>query len=83
MKNNILKKIKSFNVVLFCFKIGGIITTAVLNIILATVFYLLLTPLSFLSKIFKLKTHIKQNNKNSFYISKTRPFNKSSFEKAW
>ena len=83
MKKNILKKTRGFNVALFCFKIGDIITKTVLNIILATVFYLVLTPLSFLSKIFKLKAYIKPNSKNSFYVSKTRSFNKNSFEKTW
>jgi hypothetical protein len=65
-------------------KLTWILSLIVPNIILCIVFYLLLFPLSILSKIFSKKDqlHLK-NNCDSVFISINKDFDKGSFEKPW
>ncbi|MDC1010576.1 hypothetical protein OAP92_04940 [Flavobacteriaceae bacterium] len=54
------------------------------NILLTIIFYLILTPLSLLSKLFRAKTDFESlNNKETLYRSKLREFKKESFKRTW
>lgn len=54
------------------------------NILLTIVFYLVLTPLSFLAKIFKSDSdYILRNNTESLFKDSQKTFDKKSFERAW
>ena len=52
------------------------------NILLSLVFYLFLTPMAYLAKLFGKKDPLKLKNKeNSIYVIEEKQFDKSSFEK--
>ncbi len=66
------------------FKINWIVSLIVPNIILSLVFYLFLTPISILSKLFKYKNDYKtKNTSDSNFIISNRNYKKNSFEKPW
>lgn len=53
-------------------------------VILGAVYFLLLTPIALLSKLFSKNDPLMlKNNKQSTFISCTRVFDKGSFEKLW
>ena len=66
------------------FGLAKILSLIVPNILLSVVFYCILTPLSFLSKIFKSNSDFKLKNQNdsNFYF-KNKSFSKKSFEKPY
>ncbi len=54
------------------------------RIILSIVFYLILTPIAFLSKVFKKEDNLNRtNNKNSLFVEKKHTFMKEDFENVW
>ena len=54
------------------------------NIIFFIIFYLILTPLSILSKVFKSKSDFRfQNSSETNFNSIKKVFDKDSFERAW
>jgi cytochrome c oxidase subunit IV len=65
------------------FRIAIIFSKIIPNVLLSIIFYLILTPLAFLSKIFTQKKNNNFYNKDSFYIIKNKSFKKSSFERTW
>jgi hypothetical protein len=74
----------SENIELIWMKIGVILSKIIPNILLISIFFFVLTPLSFLSKIFKSKTlYNNTNDLNSYFVKITKRFDKKSFEKAW
>jgi len=68
----------------FWFKLSFVLSLIIPNILLSIIFFLILTPIALLSKIFKAKSDFnRKNNKKSFFISINKTFKKESFEKAW
>ncbi len=66
------------------FFISKILSFIVPNILLSIVFFLILTPLSIISKIFKSKTdYISKNPSKSTFINSYKKYDKKSFERAW
>tara|TARA_B100000780_G_scaffold274102_1_gene238639 strand:+ start:160 stop:429 length:270 start_codon:yes stop_codon:yes gene_type:complete len=54
------------------------------NILLSLIFFLLLVPLSFLSKVFKSKTEYNtKNNSDTNFINSNKVYSKKFFERAW
>ena len=65
-------------------KLALLLSKIVPNILLSVVFFLILTPLSILSKMFKAKTDfISINNQKTIFKTETREFKKDSFKKTW
>lgn len=66
------------------FKISYILSQIVPNLLLSIIFFLILTPLGLLSKLFNAETNFKSNNnKKSNFKSQNKVFDKKGFEKAW
>ena len=66
------------------FRLSIILSQIIPNILLSIIFFLILTPLAFLSKLFNSKSDFKiRNNQKSFFIQKNKTFDKESFKKAW
>ena len=66
------------------FKISYILSQIIPNILLSIIFYLILTPLGLLSKLFKAETDFKsKNNQKSNFKEQNKVFDKKSFERAW
>lgn len=65
-------------------KIGWVLSFIVPNIIMTIVFYLVLTPIAFLSRLFGKKDVMDlRNTQESLWKSKGTSFSKESFEKPW
>jgi Saxitoxin biosynthesis operon protein SxtJ len=65
-------------------KIGWILSKIVPNIIMTIVFYVVLTPTAFLSRLFGKKDPMDLRNSNeSLWKSKGTTFSKESFDKPW
>lgn len=65
-------------------KIGWILSFIVPNIIMTIVFYVVLTPTAFLSRIFgKSDPMDLKNSQPSLFKKKDATFSKESFEKPW
>lgn len=65
-------------------KFSFILSKIIPNILLSIIYYFLLTPISFLSKLFNSKTEFKdKNDSNSMFINVNKKFNRNSFEKGW
>jgi len=66
------------------FKISFILSQIIPNILLSLIFFLVLTPIAFISKLFKAKSDFKtKNDQESVYVSTNKSFGKESFERAW
>ena len=66
------------------FKLAFILNQIIPNTILLLIFYLILTPLSFLSKLFKAdNNYASKNNKETQFVDIGKKFSKKSFKKAW
>ena len=66
------------------FNISFILSQIIPNILLSLIFYLILTPIALLSKLFNSQTNFNsKNNKKTMFICQTKSFNKESFERAW
>jgi|TARA_B110000879_G_C10960574_1_gene427408 hypothetical protein len=65
-------------------KIGWVLSFIVPNILMTIVFYLVLTPTAFLSRIFGKKDPMDlKNSQASLFKKKEANFSKESFEKPW
>lgn len=61
-----------------------ILSKIVPNILLGLIFYLILTPLSILSKIFKYNSgYISKNKSDSLFLENKRSFDPKSFLRTW
>jgi len=66
------------------YRLSYILSQIVPNILLSIIFFLILTPIALLSKLFKSKTDFNsKNNQNSTFITQNKSFDKNSFERAW
>ena len=66
------------------FRLAFILSQIIPSILLSIIFYFLLMPLSFFSKIFKSKTNFKSiNNSPSVFSAQKKFFDKKSFERTW
>ena len=66
------------------FKISFILSQIIPNILLSLLFFLILTPVALLSRLFKSQTDfISKNNRNSMFKLQKKSFDKKSFERAW
>jgi hypothetical protein len=66
------------------FKLSFLLSQIIPNILLSVIFFIILTPLALLSRVFNAKSDFNtRNNQKSFFIHKNRTFDKESFEKAW
>lgn len=81
---SIISKKISIIIELLWFKLSFILSQIIPNILLLLIFYFFLTPIALLSKLFKVKSEFKVNKKRStYFITKTRGYEKESFKKAW
>tara|TARA_B100000035_G_scaffold257971_1_gene228186 strand:- start:252 stop:617 length:366 start_codon:yes stop_codon:yes gene_type:complete len=66
------------------FKISFILSQFIPNILLIVIFFLILTPIALLSKLFKSQTDFNsKNNQNTMFKIQNKSFDKESFERAW
>ena len=66
------------------FKISFILSQIIPNILLSLIFFLILTPVALLSKLFKSQTNFNSNNnQKTTFITQNKSFDKNSFERAW
>lgn len=66
------------------FQLAKILSKIIPSVLLGIIFFILLTPLAFLSKLFKAKTDYKsKNNSESLFTSCNKSFSKTSFERTW
>ena len=66
------------------FKLSSILSQVIPNVILTILFFLLLTPVSLLAKVFRANSNfIIRNNSYSLFKDQEKEYNKKSFEKAW
>ena len=76
-------KISKF-IELLWFRFSYVLSLIIPNILLSLIFFLVLTPLAYLSKVFRAKSDFKsKNNSNSVFSNSNKSFNKKAFEKAW
>ncbi len=65
-------------------KLADLLGLIIPKLILSLIFYLIVTPLGMLSRIFSPnELLIKKNDRNSFFLPINRKFDKSFFEKPW
>jgi hypothetical protein len=65
-------------------KIGLILSYIVPNIMMGIIFFLILFPISLLSKVFRKKDVLRlKNNSDSVYSEVNREYDKSHFENMW
>jgi hypothetical protein len=65
-------------------KLTWVLSMIVPNVLLSVIFYLFLTPIALLSRIFGEKNQLSlKNTKDSLFKENTKKFEKSSFEKTW
>ncbi len=65
-------------------KLSWILSLIVPNILLSVIFYLFLTPIAFLSRLFSKQDQLfLKNPKGSLFKSYNKEFTKESFEKPW
>ena len=65
-------------------KLAWVLSKIIPNIILALIFYLVLTPVALLSRLFGEPDPLKlKNNSDSIYRHSNKVFEKSTFEKPW
>ena len=66
------------------FKLSYILSQIIPNVLLAIIFFFILTPIALLSKVFNSKTNFSsKNNQNTTFIPQNKSFDKKSFERAW
>lgn len=66
------------------YKISFLLSQIIPNVLLTIIFFLILTPLSFLSKLFKSHTDfVSRNNHYTTFKIQNKVFDKKSFERAW
>lgn len=66
------------------FKVTYILSQIIPNILLSLIFFLFLTPIALLSRLFKSKTDFNSiNNQDTTFKTQNKSFVKESFERAW
>jgi len=66
------------------FQLAKILSKIIPSVLLGIIFFILLTPVSFLSKLFNAKTEYRsKNNADSVFTDSNKNFSKTSFEKSW
>lgn len=66
------------------FKFSFILSQIIPNILLSLLFFLILSPLAILSRLFSSQTNFNsRNNQNTTFINQNKSFKKNSFERAW
>lgn len=66
------------------FRVAYILSQIVPNILLSLIFFLILTPIALLSKLFNAQTNFNsKNNQKTTFITQKKSFDKESFERAW
>lgn len=66
------------------FKVTYILSQIIPNILLSLIFFLFLTPIAFLSKLFNSNTDFNSiNNQDTTFKTQNKSFVKESFERAW
>ena len=66
------------------FQFSYILSQIIPNVLLSLIFFLILTPIALLSKLFKSKTDFNsKNNHNTTFKTQNKSFDKNSFERAW
>lgn len=66
------------------FKVSFILSQIIPNILLALIFYLILTPIALLSKLFNSQNNFdSNNNQKTTFINQKKSFDKKSFKRAW
>ena len=66
------------------FKVSYILSQIIPNVLLSLIFFLILTPISLLSKLFNSHTNFNSyNNQNTTFKTQNKSFVKESFERAW
>lgn len=66
------------------FKVSYLLSQIIPNILLSLIFFLFLTPIALLSKLFNSKTDFNsKNNQNTTFKTQNKSFVKKSFERAW
>ena len=69
---------------IYWIKISIFLSYIIPNLILIGLYYFILTPLSFLSKLFNSKSQFKSiNSEKTIFESRKNSFSKKSFERAW
>ncbi len=64
--------------------VAGVINRILTTVLLSLVFYLILFPLAFFSKLFGKKDDLQLKDKpDSMYVNRETTFDKASFEKTW
>ena len=65
-------------------KLTWILSLIIPNVLLSLIFYLLLTPIAFLSKLFKKNDELMLKNlKSSLFKTSNKIFNENSFKNPW
>ncbi len=65
-------------------KISFVLSKIIPNLVLATVYYLILTPIALLSKFFSKSDHLMlKNNVESMFVDYYKEIKKTDFEKPW
>ena len=66
------------------FKVSYLLSQIIPNILLSLIFFLFLTPIALLSKLFKSNTDFNsKNNQNTTFKTQNKSYTKESFERAW
>lgn len=66
------------------FKFSYILSQILPNALLSIIFFLILTPIALLSKLFNSQTNFNsKNNKKTIFLTQNKCFDKRSFERAW
>jgi len=66
------------------FRVSYILSQIIPNILLSIIFFLILTPIALLSRLFKSNSNfISKNNQKTTFIDQKKSFDKNSFERAW
>jgi len=66
------------------FKVSYFLSQIIPNVLLSLIFFLLLTPIALLSKLFNSQTNFNSNNnQKTTFITQNKSFTKESFERAW
>lgn len=66
------------------FKVSYVLSQIIPNILLSIIFFLILTPIAFFSKLFKSQSDfISKNDRKTTFKTQNKSFIKESFERAW
>tara|TARA_B100001093_G_C26530731_1_gene885922 strand:+ start:409 stop:762 length:354 start_codon:yes stop_codon:yes gene_type:complete len=81
---SIASKKFSDSIEIFWFSIAVILSKILPSVLLSIIYFMLLTPLAYMSKLFNAQTDYKsKNNLNSMFTDCNKNFTKKSFEKTW